>query len=383
MVTGYGLSAYGAMIEDPIRMTAYCEALRRHVREGSIVVEIGAGPGVMSLLACRLGAARVHAIEPNASIEVARRFAIDNGFADRIVFHRALSTEVELAERADVLVSDLRGTLPLLENHIPSIRDARSRLLKPGGTQLPQRDRLMVGLTQDLAWYSAMERPWSKNAYGLDLTAARRHVVNSWHGSPRETGRSGLKAREWASIDYRTVETPNVDGTVSFDLEGGDAYTGLELWFEAEVCEGVRYCTGPDQPDQVYGRAWLPLEQPVHASSGDRLDVRISMSLVNGRYVTRWASVVRNSSDEVRIRFDQSTFKGAIISPAELRTFDPVRSPTPTARAMAARFVLERFDGRTSLAGIADLVLRAHPAAFTHEDRAIEFVRELAGKFCR
>src|SRR5687767_13382746 len=52
----YGLPGYGRMIADPVRMTAYEAALRRVVGPGSVVADIGAGPGIMSLIACRLGA---------------------------------------------------------------------------------------------------------------------------------------------------------------------------------------------------------------------------------------------------------------------------------------------------------------------------------------
>ncbi len=55
----YSLGAYGSMIADRIRVDAYAAALRRTVREGSIVVEIGTGPGIFAVLACQLGASQV------------------------------------------------------------------------------------------------------------------------------------------------------------------------------------------------------------------------------------------------------------------------------------------------------------------------------------
>src|SRR6184192_1242910 len=60
----YGLGAYGSMIADRVRVEAYAEALRKSVRKGSVVAEIGTGPGIFAVLACQLGASRVYAIEP-------------------------------------------------------------------------------------------------------------------------------------------------------------------------------------------------------------------------------------------------------------------------------------------------------------------------------
>ncbi len=63
------------MVADRHRTGAYVEALRRAVRPGSFVLDIGAGCGVFSLVACRLGARRVVAVEPDDVILVAREIA--------------------------------------------------------------------------------------------------------------------------------------------------------------------------------------------------------------------------------------------------------------------------------------------------------------------
>jgi type I protein arginine methyltransferase len=95
----YSLSGYGQMIADRVRMDAYAQALRSAIRPESVVLEIGAGPGVLSVLACQLGARRVFAIESQSIIQVAREVAATNKCADRIEFFEAMSTEVELPVR--------------------------------------------------------------------------------------------------------------------------------------------------------------------------------------------------------------------------------------------------------------------------------------------
>ena len=90
------------MIADHVRMAAYEQALRRTVRPDSVVVDIGTGTGIFSLLACQFGARKVYAIEPDSAIEVAREIAAANGYQDRITFIQDLSTAVTLPEGADV-----------------------------------------------------------------------------------------------------------------------------------------------------------------------------------------------------------------------------------------------------------------------------------------
>ena len=66
----YSLDDFGAMISDSARFKAYAEAISRCVRPGNVVLEIGCGPAVFSLLACHAGAKRVYAIETEDIIDV-------------------------------------------------------------------------------------------------------------------------------------------------------------------------------------------------------------------------------------------------------------------------------------------------------------------------
>src|SRR6266404_8533622 len=129
----YTISEYGNMYIHKARMNAFAEALRRAVTPNCVVLDIGAGTGIFALLACRYGARRVYAIEPANAINLAREMASANGCSDRVTFIQGLSTNVVLPERADVIISDLVGVLPLYGRHIPSITDARNRFMAPGG----------------------------------------------------------------------------------------------------------------------------------------------------------------------------------------------------------------------------------------------------------
>lgn len=138
--TTYSIFDYGGMIANHVRTNAYAQALRQAIKPGGVVLDIGTGSGFFALLACQFGARQVIAIEPADAIQVARQIAAANGYAEKIMFIQDLSTRVTLPERADVIISDLRGALPLYQHHIPTIVDARQRLLAPSGVLIPQRD---------------------------------------------------------------------------------------------------------------------------------------------------------------------------------------------------------------------------------------------------
>ena len=90
----YSVPEYGQMITDTGRLEAYACALEQLIRPSSVVLDLGCGLGVFAILACRLGAARVFAIEPDNVIVLAKEIAAANGVEDRIEFFPQYSTKV-------------------------------------------------------------------------------------------------------------------------------------------------------------------------------------------------------------------------------------------------------------------------------------------------
>ena len=107
-----------------------------------------------------MGAHKVYAIEPGDALQVARKIAADNNYTKQIDFIQAMSTEITLPEPADVIISDLRGALPLFQQHIPTIVDARSRFLAPDGVLIPQRDTLWAAVVEAPEIYETYSIPW-------------------------------------------------------------------------------------------------------------------------------------------------------------------------------------------------------------------------------
>ena len=212
----YSLHFYGQMIADARRMETYVAALRKTVRSDSVVMDLGCGPGVLALIACKLGARRVYAVEPENVIGLAREAAAANGFADRIEFFENISTEIVLQERANIIVSDLRGVLPWFQQHIPSIIDARQRLLAPGGVLIPQRDVLWAAVVEAPEQYEELVGPWQSDEFGLDLTAGRRLITNTWRKTRLTPAQFLTEPVSWATVDYYEVDSPDTGAEISW-----------------------------------------------------------------------------------------------------------------------------------------------------------------------
>ena len=139
------------MMNDATRNDAYYSALKAAVTPDTRVLEIGTGSGLLSMMAARLGAREVTTCEAQPLIAATARDVIaDNGLEDRIKVVSKVSNDltlgVDLAEAADVLVSEILSSELLGEMVLASIEDARRRLLKPGGRVIPAAGSIMIAL---------------------------------------------------------------------------------------------------------------------------------------------------------------------------------------------------------------------------------------------
>ena len=134
------------MMNDRPRNQAYEAAIKRAV-SGTHVLDIGTGAGLLSLMAARSGARAVTTCEMVRTVAGrAQEIGQKNGFAERITVVARKSTDVrigvEMAARADVLISEILSSDLLGEEALPSIEDAKARLIKPGARIIPAASAL-------------------------------------------------------------------------------------------------------------------------------------------------------------------------------------------------------------------------------------------------
>jgi protein arginine N-methyltransferase 1 len=315
----YSLHFYGQMLADASRMDAYAAALRQVVRADSVVMDLGCGPGVFALLACKLGARRVYAVEPDNVIGLAREAATANGFADRIEFFESLSTKITLPEPANIIISDLRGVLPWFQQHIPSIVDARERLLARGGVLIPRRDILWAAVVEAPEQYEELIAPWQNNKFGVDLSAGSRFITNTWRKTHIKPEQLLTEAICWSAIDYYEIDTADVRAEMAWRASRSGTAHGVAVWFDAELAGDIHFSNHPRAPQTIYGNGLFPFSEPVEIEEGERIELCLSARMVQDDYVWRWDTdfFARNET-RPKASFRQSTFLGVPLSTERL-----------------------------------------------------------------
>ncbi|PWT95244.1 MAG: hypothetical protein C5B55_01550 [Blastocatellia bacterium] len=308
----YSVHFYGQMLADASRLNAYAAALRQAVSPDSVVMDLGCGPGIFALLACKFGARRIYAVEPENIVGLAREVAVANGFSDRIEFFEKLSTEITLPEPATIIISDLRGVLPWFEQNIPSIIDARERLLVRGGVLIPQRDILWASVVEAPEQYAEIVDPW-RSQFDLDLAAGRRFVTNTWRKSRIKPEQLLTAPISWTTLDYYEVNSPDIHAEMSWQAARKGTAHGLAVWFDSELADGIRFSNHPAEPEMIYGIGFFPFSQPVELMEGEHVTLKVTADLVKDGYVWRWdTEVLRKAS------FKQSTLFGVPLSTNQL-----------------------------------------------------------------
>jgi len=380
----YLLRHFGDMISDSARFSAYAKAISRSVRAGDVVAEIGCGPAVFSLLACRAGAKRVYAIETDDIIDVARQTAAANGFADRIQFFQNDSRKLELPERVDVLVSDIRGVLPLFGDAVASLRDAKERFLAPEGVLIPQRDVLKVAIIEAEKVYSNLIAPWKTCVPEVTLSIPLQLVLNSCHVSGVKVEQLMSEPEELCTLNYMgNAAGSDVSGKLAFRANRKGTAHGICVWFETELYQDIRFSSGPESAVTIYGQLFLPWLEPVVVEEGQEILVTLNANLVAKDYVWRWETETTGTNGSEKIHFRQSTFEGLTISSHTLRRRAMGHIPVLTTEGEAERFLLSAMDGKFSLQEIATEAAGRFPEVYSSQEGAFGRASELARKFSK
>jgi protein arginine N-methyltransferase 1 len=379
----YSLAAYGQMVSDKIRTDAYAQALQQLIKPGDIVVDIGTGPGILALLACRFGARRVYAFEPSGIIDLAREIAAANGYSDRIEFIPKMTTESSLAERANVVVSDIHGILPFFGKSLVSLIDARERFLAPGGHMVPRSDTLWIAGIRAPEIYEKHIGPWNGRPYEFDMSAAGLRRINSIDQCAATGEQLFLEPRCLATLDYQTIKETGLDTRVSWTVDQAAQGHGFVLWFDSILTDGVTWTNQPGAPRLIYRQALFPWPEPLQVSPGDAVTATISARMIGDEYVWRWETqlLAKNSSNGVKPPFRQSTFFGADLSLPELRASASQFQPKLNEDGQIHRRILSLMEGQLSLDTIAQELVKDFPTKFQRRQDAFNLVSAISRNF--
>ena len=281
------------MLADSVRNDAFAKAIGRAVKPGMIVADVGTGTGLLAMMACRAGAARVYAIEEAAVITLAEKIIRANGFAGRIVLIRGSSLKTELPERVDAVISETIGSFVFSEEILPTLVDARERFLKPGGTIVPER---IVVTMAPVETFSEGTGFWERPVSGFDYREALPHLAIGTPVAARRIGAGNYLGPEALlfDLDFRTATTGmDLSRELEFTARRRGTLHGFVGAWEARLHDDAVLRCAPESEALHWPPILFRLPRGIPVEAGDRIVLDFGRLERTG-WQWRWSARVTN-----------------------------------------------------------------------------------------
>lgn len=264
------------ILADAARNSAFDSALRRSVVPGSRVLDIGAGSGLLALMAARAGAGEVVSCELNAAVAAtATEIVARNGYADRIRIVAKHSRDLEigsdLAGPADVIVSETLANNLLGEDILDTMEDVVGRLAHPATRVIPSHGSVRIAL----ACYGNLALRQTGSVQGFDLS-----LMNGLSGRiALSPGNEALALRstpeDLFSFDFSSGG-PFTDHRAAVSLTStGGTINGIVQWIRLTMDAEEIYENRPAPgASSCWSVMFQPLPSVMESGPGDRIVVR-------------------------------------------------------------------------------------------------------------
>lgn len=299
------LSFHRFMLHDRVRNEAFQKGLHHAVKPGDVVLDMGAGTGLLSLFAFQAGARKVYAVERTSTADTARLMIERNGAGNVIEVIQEDMEIAQLPEKVDVIVSEWLGSYAIEENMLAPLIMARDRWMKPGGKVLPEITDVWLAPTFDEELHDDLEY-WRQGHHGLDFTAIADLSSQEMYYYRNTTTMEDMLAEPqklW-TVNAATISLEEAqatfEATATFEIARAGRMNALAGWFVADFGGGVILVNAPSAPDTHWGRAIFPLGQTVDVQPGMKVEVELSTAPAGVGFCRAEWSVRVNGGNPIR-----------------------------------------------------------------------------------
>jgi len=260
------------MLEDRPRTLAYKNAIEANdAVKNKIVLDVGAGTGILSLFCMRAGAKRVYAVEAS-DMAITLSKVVDMNDKDKIikVIHGRIE-EVELPEKVDVIISEWMGFYLLHESMLDAVIFARDKFLKKNecSAMLPSHATIYSAPCSLENYLNEKVNFWN-NVYGFNMSAFGNDIIHRELNTKQKPEVLVLKSDQiladpqiYAELDLLTVSTQDLNSFqnrhfVSVNKNG--KCHGIALWFDCQFKQSIQN----NSNDSTVTLSTSPWSEPTH-----------------------------------------------------------------------------------------------------------------------
>ncbi|CAI7911950.1 unnamed protein product, partial [Closterium sp. NIES-54] len=267
------------MLKDAVRTKTYEAAIcgSTFLFKDKVVMDVGAGTGILSLFAAKAGAKKVYAMECSEIAECAREIVAANHMDHIITVIKGKVEDVELpeGEKVDVIISEWMGYFLLYESMLDTVLFARDKWLANGGIVLPDHCSLYLMAIEDAEYKQEKIHFW-QSVYGFDMSCIRdkamlEPLVDTVDAEQIVTNSCLVK-----SLDISKVTRGDLSFSVPFKLvaERNDFVHALVAYFDVgftKCHKPIGFSTGPKSRGTHWKQTVLYLEDTLTVCEGEAI----------------------------------------------------------------------------------------------------------------
>ena len=257
--TPFSMLHAASLLNHKSRLRKFAEAIERVVNSESYVVDIGAGSGILSLLAARAGARKVTSVEINSSsMSYVKRSAKLNRLEDTIEFYNGHFLDFLPKEKADVVVCEMLSSMMLIEQQVPAAIHAVEKILKPGGILLPSSIRVYCLLVQcDSIWDQF-------TVEGLVFPKVPQTVF-------QEETKDLSELTLVASFDFtKRIDKTEVDATLQMEVVQDGTLQGIVGMFDSVLFDDITL-----RMEDGWRELFIPFDEVVEVTKNDQISLSV------------------------------------------------------------------------------------------------------------
>jgi histone-arginine methyltransferase CARM1 len=281
---GY-LSQQQNMMQDYIRTSTYQKAIISNLADfkDKVVLDVGAGSGILSFFAVQAGARKVYAVEASSMAKHAEQLVYANKLTNKITVVPGKIEEISIPEPVDMIISEPMGYMLYNERMLETYLHAK-KWLKPGGRMFPTQGDLHVAPFTDASLYMEQLNKanfWYQNSFhGVDLSSLRSAAVSEYFRQPVVdtfdmricTARSYNFTVNFEKTDEKDLHRMEIP--VNFTMNQSAEVHGLAFWFDVAFLGSSKHVwlsTSPTEPLTHWYQVRCLVDTPLFLHIGQQL----------------------------------------------------------------------------------------------------------------
>ncbi|KAF3625335.1 putative protein arginine N-methyltransferase 1 [Capsicum annuum] len=300
------------MLKDVVRTKTYQNVIYKNsfLFKDKVVLDVGAGTGILSLFCAKVGAKHVYAILPmtleynglESYVELAVIFAISSNMADPLQFNFQIecSSMADMAQeivkqngfsnvitvikgkveeidlpvpQVDIIISEWMGYFLLYENMLDTVLYARDKWLVKDGLVLPDKASLYLTAIEDADYKEDKIEFWN-SVYGFDMSCIRKQAMMEPIVDTVDQNQIATNCQLLKTMDISKMTSGDASFTAPFKLvaERDDYIHALVAYFDVSFTKCHKllgFSTGPKSRGTHWKQTVLYLEDVLTVCQGE------------------------------------------------------------------------------------------------------------------